>query len=103
MKNIQALSVRGHDSVLDSVVHHLDEMAGAVGPTVQIALLGCAAKFLAAGRPGNVADSGGQGGEDGIEPLHDIFLAANHHAVAALQTPHTAAGADIDVMNSFGR
>ena len=30
-----------------------------------------------------------------------FFGAADHHAVAALQAPDAAAGADIDVMNSF--
>ena len=31
--------------------------------------------------------------------LHDSRLAADHHAIAALQAPHATAGADVDVMN----
>ena len=34
--------------------------------------------------------------------LHDSILAADHVAVAALQTPHAAADADIDVVNALG-
>ena len=35
--------------------------------------------------------------------LDHLLLAANHHAVAALQAPHTAAGAHINVVNLSGR
>ena len=31
--------------------------------------------------------------------FNDLFLAANHHAVTALKTPHTAAGAYVNVVN----
>ena len=40
--------------------------------------------------------------EDGIEMLDGAFGAADHHAVAALESPDAAAGAYIHVMNSFG-
>ena len=35
--------------------------------------------------------------------LDDIFLAANHHAVTAFETPHAAAGAYVHVVNLFRR
>ncbi len=35
--------------------------------------------------------------------LNDSVFAADHHAIAALQTPHTAAGAYIDVVNLLRR
>ena len=95
--------VGGHDAVFDAVVDHLDEVAGAVGTAVQVALFGGAAEFLAARRARNVADAGSEGGEDGIEMLDDVFFAADHHAVAAFESPDTAAGADVDVVDFFGR
>ena len=36
----EALGIGGHDAVLDAVVHHLDEVTGAVGAAVQIAVFG---------------------------------------------------------------
>src|SRR5438046_2792283 len=42
----QALGVGGHEAVLDAVVDHLDEVAGAVGPAVQVAALRGAAGLL---------------------------------------------------------
>ena len=38
----------------------------------------------------------------GSRCLHDIGLAADHQAVAALQSPDAAAGADVDVMDALG-
>src|SRR5664280_320058 len=40
--------------------------------------------------------------EDGIEVLHSSVRAADHHAVAALQTPHATAGADVHVVDALG-
>src|SRR5262249_55992190 len=45
-QNAQPFGVGGHDSVLDSVVDHLDKMAGAVWTTVQIPLFGGAFRLL---------------------------------------------------------
>ena len=44
-----------------------------------------------------------QRGEDGIEVLHDLGLAADHLAIAALEAPDAAAGADVDVVDRPGR
>jgi hypothetical protein len=35
--------------------------------------------------------------------LDHVVLAADHHAVAALQAPHAAADTDVDVMQLLGR
>ena len=43
-QDVHPLRVRRHQPVLDSVVHHLDEVAGAVGPAMQVAVLGGAAR-----------------------------------------------------------
>ena len=56
-QDAQSLGVGGHDAVLDAVVDHLDEVAGAVRPAVQIALLGGAADLLASRRARDVADA----------------------------------------------
>src|SRR5262245_10815803 len=40
LQDIQSLSVGGHHTVLNTVVHHFYEMAGAVRPAVQITLFG---------------------------------------------------------------
>ncbi len=68
---------------------------------MDVAILGGARQLLAAGRAGNIAAAGRQRLEDRIELLHHFFRAADHHAVAALQTPDAAAGADVDVVNAF--
>ena len=39
-QDVEALGVGGHHAVLDAVVHHLDEVPGAVRAAVQVAVLG---------------------------------------------------------------
>src|SRR5438876_679017 len=58
LENVQALRVGRHQTVLDAVVNHLDEMAGAGGAAVKIALFGCATYFVASGSARNVATAG---------------------------------------------
>ena len=36
-QDVESLGVRGHQPVLDAVVDHLDEVAGAVRPAMQVA------------------------------------------------------------------
>ena len=93
--------VGGHDAVLDAVVDHLHEVPGAGGPAVEVAVLGGAADLLAAGRAGDVAAARGERLEDRIEALHRVRVAADHHAVAALEPPDAAAGADVDVVDAL--
>src|SRR5437667_12827503 len=76
-EDAEALRVGGHDPVLDSVVHHLDEVAGAVWPAVQVPLLGRAVGLLPAGRAPDVTRAGRQPGEDPIEAADHVILAAN--------------------------
>src|SRR5262249_41952845 len=38
--------------------------------------------------------------EDRIEPVDDGLVAADHHAIAALDAPDAAGGADIEIMDS---
>src|ERR1039458_1312593 len=52
LKDVQPLRVSRHNAVLDSVVDHLNEMASATGPAMQIALLSSAAGLIATRRAG---------------------------------------------------
>ena len=70
---------------------------------MQVAIFGGARDFVAARRASDVAASGRQRLEDRVQALHGRLFAADHHAIAALQAPHAAAGADIYIMNSLGR
>src|SRR4029079_17256695 len=63
---------------------------------------GGAAEFFSAGSAGDVARARGQRVKDGVEVFHDAGFAADHHAVAACETPDAAAGADVDVVNFLG-
>src|SRR5216684_2438912 len=101
LENVQAFGVSGHQAVLDAVVHHLDEVAGAGRAAVKITFFGSARHFVAAGSAINVAAAGRERFENRIEALHNISLAANHLAIAALKAPNAAAGADIAIVNSF--
>src|SRR5215467_9797009 len=102
-KDSETLGISGHDAVFDTVVDHLDEMARAIVAAVEIAELSSAIQLLPPRRAGDISHSGRQRAEDWIEMRYHVGLASDHHAVAALQAPYAAAGADVDVMNSLGR
>jgi hypothetical protein len=57
-QDADSLGVGSHQTVLDAIVDHLDEVAGAVGAAVQVALLGGAFALLASGGARNVARAG---------------------------------------------
>src|SRR5262249_26903128 len=101
LENSHALGIGGHHAVLDSVVYHFYKMATAVWAAVQVALFGGAAEFFSAGGAWDVAGAGRECFEDGIESLHDVVFAADHHAVTAIETPNAAAGADVDVVDTL--
>src|SRR5262245_41747638 len=99
VQDIEPLGVGGHDAVLDAVMDHLDEVAPAAGPAVQVAQLRCAADLLTPWGARDGTESWGEGLEDGVEILDGPVRPADHHAVAALQPPDAAAGADVDIVN----
>src|SRR5579864_3231524 len=76
-------------------------MPGTRWPAVDVSVFGGASEFLAPRRARNVADTGGESLEDGIELLYGFSGTANHHAVAAFEAPNAAAGSDIDVVNAL--
>src|SRR6266850_5679060 len=82
----------GHKSVLNSVVHHLDKVAGTVWSAMQVTLSGGAWDLLASRSPRYLTRPGGQSLEDWIEVINYVFLTTDHHAVAAFQAPDATAG-----------
>src|SRR5205085_9416030 len=82
----------------DAVVDHLDEMSGAAGAGVDVALFDARIAAVAAAGARDVADPRRQRLEDRIEPVDHGFFAADHHAIAALDAPDAAAGADVEIM-----
>src|SRR5882672_10391976 len=76
--------IGGHDPVFDAVVYHLHEVTSTVGPAVQVAFFGRAGCVSTAARcRWDISLAGRERGEDGIQPLDDLRLAAEHHVVAA--------------------
>ena len=100
-QDVQALGVGGHQAVLDAVVDHLDEVAGAAGAAVQVALLGGAAGRLAARRAGAAPMPGASAAKIGSSRRTGAPLAADHQAVAALEAPDAAAGAHVQVVDAL--
>src|SRR5665213_126396 len=98
-QDVEAFRVRLHQSVLDAVMHHFDEMPGAGWPGVNVAPLGLGDSLLAAGCTRNIAQSGSKRREDRFEMIYSLLRAADHQTVAALNTPDAAGGAAIDVAN----
>ena len=90
----------GHQRVLDAVVHHLHEVAGAGGTAVEVShLLGRGIT----GTPGRAlagrVEAGRERAEDRIEALDRRVGPADHEAVAAFEAEHAAARAAVDVVD----
>src|SRR5579862_4304414 len=82
-------------------------MAGAVRSGMDVTVLGARIAAVTARRARHVAGTRRQRLEDRVESVDDIFRAADHHAVAAFESPDAAAGANVDMMDvalfkSFG-
>src|ERR1044071_3987161 len=82
-------------------MHHLDKMPGADRAGMDIALLDAEIASVAPGGARNIANPRRQRGEDRIEPVDHGLVAADHHAVAALDAPDAAAGADVDIVDAL--
>src|SRR5207302_7426186 len=90
-----------HETVLDAVVDHLDEAPGAAGTAMHVAALDTRIATFAVGRDLYVARAGSQGAEDRIEAIDRFPFAPDHQAVATIEAPDAAAGAAIDILNTF--
>src|SRR5207237_10043913 len=93
----------GHEPILDAVMNHLDEVAGAVRSAVQVTLLGGTADLFTPRRARYVAHAWSQPGEYWIEVLDHLRLPPNHHAVASLQSPAPTTRPDVHVVDSLRR
>jgi hypothetical protein len=102
LENVEAFGEGLHHAVLDAVVNHLHEMPGTRRAGVDVAVLGAVIiglRSLVRGMspmPGarrRTADRG----------AHGLGIAADHHAVTALQAPDAAGSADVDVVQAFFR
>src|SRR5258708_15859815 len=93
--------IGSHDSVLDPVMDHLHEMAGAVRSAMEVTLLGSAANFLATWCARNTSRAWRQDSKDRIEVLDDGLFAADHHAVPSIQPPHPSPPSALTLINLF--
>ncbi len=98
-QQVKALGIGRHHSVLDAVVHHLHEMTGTRRATVQITFRGRVIRAAASDRF-DFAATRREITEDRFQPLHGLARTADHQAVAAFETPDTAAGADVYKVNA---
>ena len=78
LHDLEALGVRLHEAVLDPVVHHLREVARAGRADVRVAV------------------RRRERGEDRLQPLDRLGVAADHRAEADLQAPDAAGDAGVD-------
>src|SRR4051812_313819 len=103
LEDVEAFGIGLHQSVLDTVVNHLHEVPGADRAAVQPAVLGGALLAFAAGRRWNAAAAGRQLLPEGRQPPDRLYVAADHQTVAAVEAPHAAAGAGVDVEDAIFR
>src|SRR5260370_22115862 len=103
LENVQAFGVRGHQAVLDAVVDHFDEVAGAGRAAVKIAFFRSAANPFASRSAIGIATSWRECFENRIQALDDFSFAADHLAVAAFEAPNASARAYVAIMNAFRR
>ena len=75
-------------------------MPGTVRAAIEIAALGTAVAALAPRRARQAVVAGRERRKDRIEPLGLFARAADHQAVAALEPPHPAAGADVEKVDT---
>src|SRR5262249_11052228 len=99
----ETFGVGRHDPVLDAVVDHLHEVAGACRTAVQIAVFGLDALALASDGPRCGIDTGSEGCEHGLEASEGFVVAADHEAVAAIESEDAAARAHVDVVDAGTR
>ena len=102
VQEVEPFRVRGHEAVFDPVVDHLHEVPRARSTAVQVAELsggGLACSPWAARRGSKPR---GQRGEDRLEASEGAFVAADHEAVAALETEHAAARPAVQVVDTAG-
>src|SRR5688572_3121825 len=101
MQDIESFSIRGHQSILDAVMDHLNEVTGAGLTAIQVAFRRGARARIPSRRGLDAAAAGSERLEDRIEVSDDVLLAADHLAVAAFASPHAATRTNVNVMNTL--
>src|SRR6516164_8044608 len=81
LQDTQAFGVGSHDSILNTVVHHFNEVAGSIGTAMQIPLLGGAIELFASWSARDIAAPRSKCREYRVKATHNIVFAADHHAV----------------------
>src|SRR5947199_10770905 len=87
MQDVQALSVSGHDAVLNTIVDHFDEVTRTIGSTAKVPLFGSSPHLFSPSSACCCIDTRSQGREDRVEMLDNVLLTANHQAVPAIEAP----------------
>src|SRR4030088_760907 len=90
LQNIKAFGIGLPQAILDAVMNHLDEVPGADRTGMNVVLLAPALASLAPAGALGIADPGGQAREDRVEAIDRCLIAADHHAIAAIDPPHAA-------------
>ncbi|MNG82637.1 hypothetical protein D3C79_413460 [compost metagenome] len=79
-------------------MHHFHVVPGTGWAGVDVAVFGTLVLAAAAMGTRDVTHARGQRLEQRLQALEHVLFATDHHAVATVQAPHTARGADIQVM-----
>src|ERR1017187_6139443 len=101
-QNVKSFGVGSHQSVFNAVMDHLDEMAGAGRPAMEITLLDRATNLFSSRCTRDIAASRSKRLKDRIEVQYGIALASDHQTITALDPPYAAACPHIDIANTFG-
>src|ERR1700745_3829801 len=100
LQDVEAFGIGLHQAIFDAIMDHLDEMPGADRSGMDVALLDSGVAALAMLSARYVAGAGRKRLEDRVEPVDHALLAADHHAVAALDAPDAAGGADVEIVDA---
>src|SRR5476649_272684 len=101
-QNVKSFGVGSHQSVFNPVMNHLNEMAGAGRPAMEITVLDRATYLFPSRCTRDIAAPRSERLEDWVEVQYGIALASNHQTITALDPPHATARPHIDVANTFG-
>ena len=101
LEDVHTLCIGRHDSVLDPIVNHLHEVTRSSRTTVQVPVLTGATLAFATGCPFGLFDGWGNRRENRVDVLNGLVMTADHHAVAAVQSPDTTADPNVDIMNAL--
>src|SRR5471030_2625572 len=101
-QSVKSFGVGSHQSVFNPVMNHLNEMAGAGRPAMEITLLDRATYLFPSSCTRDIAAPRSERLEDWVEVQYGIALASNHQTITALDPPHATARPHIDVANTFG-